>query len=73
MSSKGPVPVGAMQKVRSQLQAAKVKIAELEKRERDAQLALMQDHRFTVEASLLRLAMDEIKNNHSVETKGRVG
>jgi hypothetical protein len=39
-----------MQKVRSQLQAAKERIAELEKRERDAQLALMQVHRFTVSA-----------------------
>ena len=50
MSSRGPVPVGAMQKVRTQLQAAKAKIAELQARERKAQLALLNDYDFTISA-----------------------
>jgi hypothetical protein len=44
------VPVGALMKVRGQLQTAKATIAEQQARERAAQLALIQEYKFTISA-----------------------
>jgi hypothetical protein len=44
------VPLGTLLKVRGQLQTARATIAEMLARERAAQLALIQDHRFTISA-----------------------
>ena len=50
MSGKGPVPIGALQKVRAELQAEKAKNAELQARVRKAQLTLLNDYDFTISA-----------------------
>jgi hypothetical protein len=44
------VPVGALLRVRGQLQASKTALAEQQARERAAQLALIQEYKFTISA-----------------------